>query len=116
MAAERLVGPLAGVGQPGGIAHRRCRGLWQGIAVGSVALTGWALGGGSEGLASAMVLWRFTGDRTWSATAEHRAQRGVAVSLADGPYLVAESIRHLAGEHRAETSVIGIGRRPSPCC
>lgn len=26
MAAERSVGPLAGVGQPGGIAHRRCRG------------------------------------------------------------------------------------------
>lgn len=85
-------------------------GLWQGIAVGSVALTGWALGGGSEGLASAMVLWRFTGDRTWSATAEHRAQRGVAVSFwLTAPYLVAESIRHLAGEHRAETSVIGIG-------
>ncbi len=56
MAAERSVGPLAGVGQPGGIAHQVPSGLWQGIAVGSVALTGWALGGGSEGLASAMVL------------------------------------------------------------
>jgi hypothetical protein len=56
-------------------------GLWQGLAVGSVALTGWALGGGSEALASAMVLWRFTGDRTLSPTAERRAQRGVAVSF-----------------------------------
>ncbi|OOK83026.1 hypothetical protein BZL30_1563 [Mycobacterium kansasii] len=56
-------------------------GLWQGLAVRSVALTGWALAGGSEGLASAMVLWRFTGNRTLSQTAERRAQRGVAVSF-----------------------------------
>src|SRR5262245_12025369 len=52
-------------------------GLWQGIAVGSVALTGWALGGGAEALASAMVIWRFSGTRTLSHTAEQRAQRGV---------------------------------------
>jgi hypothetical protein len=85
-------------------------GLWQGLAVGSVALTGWALGGGSEGLASAMVLWRFTGDRTLSPTAERRAQRGVAVSFwLTAPYIAAESIRHLVDGQRAETSVIGIG-------
>src|ERR1700738_4054972 len=36
-------------------------GLWQGLAVGSVALTGWALGGGSEGLARAMGGGRLTG-------------------------------------------------------
>jgi divalent metal cation (Fe/Co/Zn/Cd) transporter len=85
-------------------------GLWQGLAVGSVALTGWALGGGSEGLASAMVVWRFSGDRTLSDTAERRAQRGVALSFwLVAPYVAAESIRHLmVGEH-AETSVIGIG-------
>lgn len=85
-------------------------GLWQGLAVGSVALTGWALGGGSEGLASAVVLWRFTGDRTLSQTAERRAQRGVAVSFwLTAPYIAAESIRHLADGHHADTSVIGIG-------
>ncbi len=84
-------------------------GLWQGLAVGSVALTGWALGGGSEGLASAMVLWRFTGDRTLSPTAERRAQRGVAVSFwLTAPYIAAESIRHLADGQHCETSVIGI--------
>lgn len=85
-------------------------GLWQGLAVGSVALTGWALGGGSEGLASAMVLWRFSGDRVQSQTAERVAQRGVAVSFwLVAPYVAAESIRHLlVGEH-AETSLIGIG-------
>lgn len=85
-------------------------GVWQGLAVGSVALTGWALGGASEGLASAMVVWRFSGDRVLSDTAERRAQRGVAVSFwLVAPYVAAESIRHLfVGEH-AETSVIGIG-------
>lgn len=56
-------------------------GLWQGLAVGSVALTGWALGGVSEALGSAMVVWRFSGARTFSVDAERRAQRGVAVSF-----------------------------------
>jgi divalent metal cation (Fe/Co/Zn/Cd) transporter len=85
-------------------------GLWQGIAVGSVALTGWALGGASEALASAMVVWRFSGSRTLSDTAERRAQRGVAVSFwLTAPYIAAESIHHLAEGQHAETSVIGIG-------
>jgi divalent metal cation (Fe/Co/Zn/Cd) transporter len=85
-------------------------GLWQGLAVGSVALTGWALGGGAEALASAMVVWRFSGTRTLSQTAEQRARRGVAVSFwLTAPYIAAESIRDLADEHHAQTSVIGIG-------
>jgi divalent metal cation (Fe/Co/Zn/Cd) transporter len=84
-------------------------GLWQGIAVGSVALTGWALGSAPEGLASAMVIWRFSGSRTHCEKSERRAQRGVAVSFwLTAPYIAAESIRHLAGREHAETSVIGI--------
>jgi hypothetical protein len=31
-------------------------GLWQGLAAGSIALSGWALGSAPEGLASAMVV------------------------------------------------------------
>ena len=85
-------------------------GLWQGLAVGSVALTGWALGGVAEALASAMVVWRFSGTRTLSETAEHRAQRGVALSFwLTAPYIAAESIRDLVDEHHARTSMIGIG-------
>jgi divalent metal cation (Fe/Co/Zn/Cd) transporter len=57
-----------------------------------------------------MVLWRFTGDRASSQTAERRAQRGVAVSFwLTAPYIAAESFRHLAEGRHAETSVIGIG-------
>jgi divalent metal cation (Fe/Co/Zn/Cd) transporter len=85
-------------------------GLWQGLAVGSVALTGWALGGASEALASAMVVWRFSGARTLSRIAERRAQRGVAVSFwLTAPYIVAESLHDLSAAHHAEASVIGIG-------
>lgn len=84
-------------------------GLWEGLTVRSIALTGWALGGASEGLASAMVLWRFTGDRTLSQTAERRAQRGVAVSFwLVAPYVAAESVRHFVGGEHAEASVLGI--------
>jgi divalent metal cation (Fe/Co/Zn/Cd) transporter len=84
-------------------------GLWQGLAVGSIALTGWALGGVAEALASAMVVWRFSGTRTLSATAEHRAQRGVALSFwLTAPYIAAESLRDLLDGHHARVSVIGI--------
>ena len=84
-------------------------GLWQGLIVGSIALTGWALGSAVEGLASAIVIWRFTGSRTLSETAERRAQRGVAVSFwLLAPYIAAESIRHLLREHHTGPTAIGI--------
>jgi divalent metal cation (Fe/Co/Zn/Cd) transporter len=85
-------------------------GLWQGLAVGSVALTGWALGGGAEALASAMVVWRFSGTRTSSETAERRAQQGVALSFwLTAPYIAAEAVRQLIDGRHADTSMIGIG-------
>lgn len=84
-------------------------GLWQGLAVGSIALSGWALGGAGEAFAAAMVVWRFSGARALSETAESRAQRGVAVSFwLTAPYIAAESVRDLAEGHHASTSVIGI--------
>jgi divalent metal cation (Fe/Co/Zn/Cd) transporter len=84
-------------------------GLWQGLAAGSIALTGWALGSVPEGLAGAVVIWRFTGSRTLSETAERRAQIGVAVSFwLSAPYVAAESAHHLFHRHHAEGIVIGI--------
>ena len=84
-------------------------GLWQGLLVGSIALTGWALGSAVEGLASIIVVWRFTGSRTLSETAERRAQRAVAVSFwLIAPYIAAESLGNLLGEHHAERTVIGM--------
>jgi divalent metal cation (Fe/Co/Zn/Cd) transporter len=84
-------------------------GLWQGFATGSIALIGWALGSAVEGLASVIVVWRFTGSRTRSETAERRARRGVAVSFwLLTPYITAESVRDLVTTHHPETTVIGI--------
>lgn len=84
-------------------------GLWQGFATGSISLIGWALGSAVEGLASLIVVWRFTGSRTLSETAERQAQRGIAVSFwLIAPYIAAESVHNLLTEARPETSVIGI--------
>ena len=84
-------------------------GLWQGLAAGSVALTGWALASIPEGMAGAVVIWRFTGSRTLSETAERRAQIGVALSFwLYAPYIAAESVRNLYDGHHADTTVLGI--------
>ncbi len=84
-------------------------GLWQGLVVGSIALTGWALGSVPEALASAMVAWRFSGSRKLSETAERRAQHGVALSFwMTAPYIAAESLHDLVDAHHADTSVIGM--------
>jgi divalent metal cation (Fe/Co/Zn/Cd) transporter len=84
-------------------------GLWQGFAAGSIALVGWALGSAVEGLASVIVVWRFTGNRTLSDTAERRAQRAVAVSFwLLAPFVATESVRDLATGHRAQTTVLGM--------
>jgi hypothetical protein len=56
-----------------------------------------------------IVIWRFTGARAVSETAELRAQRGVAVSFwLLAPYIAAQSAWDLADGHRAGASAAGI--------
>ena len=84
-------------------------GLVAGFAAGSIALVGWALGSAIEGLASVIVVWRFTGRRTLSETSERRAQQAVAVSFwLLAPYITIQAIRDLAYHHPATASVLGI--------
>lgn len=84
-------------------------GLWQGFAAGSISLIGWALGSAVEGLASLIVVWRFSGSRTLSESAERLAQRGVAVSFwLLAPYVFAQSVANLFAAHHPEVTVIGI--------
>lgn len=84
-------------------------GLAAGIAAASIALTGWALSSVVEGLASVIVIWRFTGSRTRSETAEHTAQKAVAVSFwLLAPYVAIESIHKLITAQHPGTSVLGI--------
>jgi divalent metal cation (Fe/Co/Zn/Cd) transporter len=84
-------------------------GVAAGIAAGSVALVGFGLDSAIEGLASVIVIWRFTGSRTLSETAERRAQRLVALSLlALAPYLLVVATRDLLLGSHPETSWVGI--------
>jgi divalent metal cation (Fe/Co/Zn/Cd) transporter len=79
------------------------------VIAGSVALLGFGLDSGIEAMASVIVIWRFTGTRLASSTAERRAQRLVAVSFyLLAPYIAIEAIRALASTDRAETSIAGI--------
>lgn len=94
---------LAYMGVEGGV------GLWQGIAAGSIALVGWALASFVEGLASVVVVWRFTGSRMRSPTAEARAQRLVAAQFfLLAPYVAIESVRTLVLGAHADVTLLGI--------
>ncbi len=80
------------------------------VIAGSVALLGFGLDSAIEGLASVIVVWRFTGTRTLSETAEARAQKLVAVTFfLLAPYIAYDAISTLVARHRAETSWLGIG-------
>jgi divalent metal cation (Fe/Co/Zn/Cd) transporter len=84
-------------------------GVAAGIIAGSVALVGFGLDSGIEGLASMIVVWRFTGSRTLSDRSERTAQKLVAASFfVLTPYIATEALRALLGQHHADSSVIGI--------
>jgi divalent metal cation (Fe/Co/Zn/Cd) transporter len=85
-------------------------GLVAGFQANSIALVGWALSSVVEGLASVIVIWRFTGSRTLSETAEARAQKAVAISFwLLAPYVAIESIRNLLTREMPQTTLLGIG-------
>ena len=80
------------------------------VLASSVALLGFGLDSGIEGLASIIVIWRFTGTRRLSEHAERRAQRLVAITfLLLAPYITQDAIRTLAGGEHPRTSWLGIG-------
>jgi divalent metal cation (Fe/Co/Zn/Cd) transporter len=80
------------------------------VLAGSVALLGFGLDSAIEGLASVIIIWRFTGTRTLSETAEARARKAVAVSFfLLAPYIAYDAAAALITRDRAETSWLGIG-------
>jgi divalent metal cation (Fe/Co/Zn/Cd) transporter len=88
-----------------------------GLLAGSTALIGNGLDGAIEALASVIVLWRFTGSRTLSLTAERRAQQTVGVSFfLLAPYVAFEATHALLVEHHAETTVFWIGLSIATLC
>ena len=100
-----------------------------GLAAGSVALVGFGVDSGIEAFASLVIIWRFTGSRLLSATAERRAQRLVAVQFfLLAPYVAVEAVLALAAGHHPDASWVGIalaatsaagmpllGRGQAPC-
>jgi divalent metal cation (Fe/Co/Zn/Cd) transporter len=88
-----------------------------GLLAGSIALVGNGLDGAIEGLASVIVVWRFSGSRTRSTSSERRAQQLVAVSFfLLAPYIAFEASRALIVEHHAETTLLGIGLSIGTLC
>lgn len=84
-------------------------GITAGIGAASIALIGWALSSVVEGIASIIVIWRFTGSRTLSETAEAKAQKAVAISFwLLAPYVAVQSLRDLLTHHEPGTSVVGM--------
>lgn len=81
-----------------------------GLIASSIALIGFGLDSAIEGLASVIIVWRFTGARMFSEAAEARAQKLVAVQFFIlAPYVAVESVRVLAGGPHAAVSRVGIG-------
>jgi hypothetical protein len=81
-----------------------------GVVASSIALVGFGLDSVIEGLASVVIIWRFTGSRVFSERAELRAQKLVAVQFfLLAPYVGFESIKSLAAGDRPDISWVGIG-------
>jgi divalent metal cation (Fe/Co/Zn/Cd) transporter len=80
-----------------------------GVVAGSIALIGFGIDSAIEGLASAIIVWRFTGHRIASEAAETRAQKLVAIQFfVLAPYVAYESVRALATSQRPDVSWVGI--------
>ena len=94
---------LAWMGAEGAIA------LTAGILAGSIALVSFGLDSVIEGLASLVIVWRFTGSRLLSHAAEERAQKLVAIQFfLLAPYVAFEAIHTLWTGEQPETSWLGI--------
>lgn len=80
-----------------------------GIIASSIALIGFGLDSVIEGLASTIIIWRFTGARVFSQAAEERAQKLVAVQFfLLAPYVGFESVKALLGGEHPDISIVGI--------
>jgi divalent metal cation (Fe/Co/Zn/Cd) transporter len=94
---------LAWMGAEGAIA------LTAGILAGSIALVSFGIDSAIEGLASLVIVWRFTGSRLLSRAAERRAQQLVALQFfALAPYVGYEAIATLVTRDQPDPSWLGI--------
>jgi divalent metal cation (Fe/Co/Zn/Cd) transporter len=84
--------------------------LAAGIAASSIALIGFGVDSLVESVAGFIVLWRFADRRSYSESAERRAQQLIAISFfLLAAYVGAEAIRTLSAGDHPEASWVGIG-------
>lgn len=94
---------LVWMGLEGGIA------ITAGIVAGSIALIGFGIDSFIEGVASIVIIWRFSGSRMLSPAAEERAQKLVAAQFfLLAPYVAYEAIRALIGAEHPDVSALGM--------
>jgi divalent metal cation (Fe/Co/Zn/Cd) transporter len=80
-----------------------------GLVASSIALVGFGLDSAIEGFASLVIVWRFSRSRMFSAAAETRAQKLVAIQFfVLAPYVGIESVRALIGGERTHETWVGI--------
>lgn len=79
------------------------------VLSGSVALLGFGIDSFIEGLASLVIVWRFSGARLHSDRAETRAQKLVAIQFfVLAPYITYEALAALIGGERPDVSALGM--------
>jgi divalent metal cation (Fe/Co/Zn/Cd) transporter len=84
-------------------------GLIAGLDADALSVIVWAASSFVEGLASIIVIWRFTGSRTLSEHSEHLARRLVAGSfLLLVPFFVYEAIHRLIVGSDTTSSTLGV--------
>jgi divalent metal cation (Fe/Co/Zn/Cd) transporter len=84
-------------------------GLVLGAEADSIGVIAWGIGSAVEGAAAVIVIVRFSGRHRFSPTAERRAQKWVAGSFfVLIPYVVYESLAHLASGVQPEQSWLAV--------
>lgn len=84
-------------------------GIVLGVLAGSIALIGFGLDSFIEGVASLVIIWRFTGARLHSEAAERRAQKLVAAQFFIlAPIVALEALRQLISGDEPSVSWLGI--------
>jgi divalent metal cation (Fe/Co/Zn/Cd) transporter len=85
-------------------------GTTAGIMANSIALIGYGIDSTITGVASVIIIWRFTGARLNSHDAERQAQKIVAISFfLLAPYIIIAAVHHLISGSQAQASWVGIG-------
>jgi divalent metal cation (Fe/Co/Zn/Cd) transporter len=85
-------------------------GTTAGIMANSIALIGYGVDSTITGVASVIIIWRFSGERVDSEHAEAQAQRIVAITFfLLAPYIIVSAIHHLVTGSEAQASWVGIG-------